>query len=179
MLGQKDDLVIYPVFFDKYYVVKLDEPDVNSLYIQDTEELTNFLQDPSQRIVPFFHLYNGLTINDNAKEKYNGVIAYSTFWNIFEDIIANEDIHQGLLYDKGPHPSLKDAIMTYLTLFHFAHCEKSVGPISLKLDPYENIIGDDSVGSRALQPHLSKSGKFNLLAFLTEVRRVAKAVSLR
>ena len=179
MVGKKDDLVIYPVFFDKYYVVKLSEPDVNSLYIQDTEELTNFLQDPSQRIVPFFHLYNGLTVNDTAKEKYNGVIAYSTFWNIFEDIIANEDIHQGLLYDKGPHPSLKDAIMTYLTLFHFAHYERSVGPISLKLDPYENIIGDDSVGARALQPHLSKSGKFNLLAFLTEVRRVAKAVSLR
>ncbi|EAZ92953.1 hypothetical protein [Crocosphaera chwakensis] len=36
----KNDINIYPIFFDKYYVVKLQELNAASLYIQDTTELT-------------------------------------------------------------------------------------------------------------------------------------------
>ncbi|MBC6471519.1 MAG: hypothetical protein GDA48_00615 [Hormoscilla sp. GM102CHS1] len=75
----------------------------------------------------------------------------------------------GLIYDSNGN-SLKTDILQYLTLFHFSRYEKS-GKISLKLDPYENIIGDDGVGALSIVPHSTQKVEFNLLAFLTEARR--------
>ncbi|CCQ57298.1 hypothetical protein CWATWH0005_85 [Crocosphaera watsonii WH 0005] len=61
--------------------------------------------------------------------------------------------------------------MNYLTLFHFSRYEAASSMINLKLDPYQNLIGDNSVGALSMSKHSNKNIDFNSLAFLTEVRR--------
>ncbi len=163
-----NDIKIYPMFFDKYYVVKFQKKiEVSSLYIQDTAELTNLVDDQSQKSVVFFNLFNGVTVGNAEDRNYNGVISYATLLKIYEDILDDEDIYKGLIF-KG---ELKNDILQYLTLFHFSRYEK-FKQISLKLDPYENLIGDKSVGALSLFKDMRGKGEFNLLAFLTEVKKV-------
>ncbi len=167
-----DDIKIYPMFFDKYYAVKLSEIlGVNSLYIQDTLELTALVKDPSKRSIVFFNLFNGLVVGPEAERNYRGVISYATLLNIYKDILDDEHIHQGLI----SNTQLKNDILQYLTLFHFSRYEKESGKngkISFKLDPYENLIGDQSVGKLSLYKHMGGVAEFNALAFLTKVKEV-------
>lgn len=167
-----DDIKIYPMFFDKYYAVKLSERlGVNSLYIQDTLELTALVKDPSKRSVVFFNLFNGLVVGSEAERNYRGVISYATLLNIYQDILDDEHIHQGLI----SNTQLKNDILQYLTLFHFSRYEKASGKnaqISFKLDPYENLIGAQSVGKLSLYKHMGGVAEFNALAFLTKVKEV-------
>jgi hypothetical protein len=167
-----NDIKIYPMFFDKYYAVKLSETlGINSLYIQDTLELTALVKDPSKRSVVFFNLFNGLIVGSEAERNYRGVISYATLLNIYKDILDDEHIHQGLI----SNTQLKNDILQYLTLFHFSRYEKEsgrTGKISFKLDPYENLIGDQSVGKLSLYKHMGGTAEFNALAFLTKVKEV-------
>jgi len=167
-----NDIKIYPMFFDKYYAVKLSETlGVNSLYIQDTLELTALVKDPSKRSVVFFNLFNGLIVGSEAERNYRGVISYATLLNIYKDILDDRHIYQGLIDDT----QLKNDILQYLTLFHFSRYEKEsgkTGKISFKLDPYENLIGDQSVGKLSLYKHMGGTAEFNALAFLTKVKEV-------
>jgi len=167
-----DDIKIYPMFFDKYYVVKLEKLGVSSLYIQDTMDLTSLVSDPSKQSVVFFNLFNGMKVGPDEERNYRGVISYATLLNIYKGILDDEDIRTGLIYDTP----LKNDILQYLTLFHFSRYEKS-REISLKLDPYENLIGDDSVGKLSLFNHMRGKVNFNSLAFLTEVRKVLNVPS--
>ncbi|GBF86511.1 hypothetical protein [Aphanothece sacrum] len=165
----RKDIKIYPVFFDKYYVLKLQEPKVTSLYIQDVSELTQLvkdIKDSSQKSIVFFNLFNGMTVPGGEKY-YNGVISYTTFLNIYDEIEHETDIHTGLI-DDG---KLKNDLFNYLTLFHFSRYEAASGKINLKLDPYEQIIGEKSVGALSIFKHSNSNIDFNCLAFLTEVRR--------
>jgi hypothetical protein len=170
-----DDIKIYPMFFDKYYAVKLSEKlVVNSLYIQDTLELTALVKDPSKRSIVFFNLFNGLVVGAEAERNYRGVISYATLLNIYKDILDDRHIYQGLIDDT----QLKNDILQYLTLFHFSRYEKESGKnakISFKLDPYENLIGDQSVGKLSLYKHMGGIAEFNALAFLTKVKEVLNA----
>ena len=167
-----NDIKIYPMFFDKYYAVKLSERlGVNSLYIQDTLELTALVKDPSKRSIVFFNLFNGLVVGSEAERNYRGVISYATLLNIYKDILDDRHIYQGLIDDT----QLKNDILQYLTLFHFSRYEKETGKnarISFKLDPYENLIGDQSVGKLSLYKHMGGIAEFNALAFLTKVKEV-------
>lgn len=163
-----DDIKIYPMFFDKYYVVKLDKQvGGSSLYIQDTTELTSLVEDPSKQSVVFFNLFNGLVVGNTDDRNYNGVISYATLLNIYDGILDDQDIREGLLYEG----QLKNDILQYLTLFHFSRYEKAKD-IALKLDPYENLIGENSVGNLSLFNHMGGKGSFNSLAFLTEVKKI-------
>jgi hypothetical protein len=163
----KADLKIYPVFFDKYYVVRLADLKTTSLYIQDIQELSQLVEDPAQRSVIFFNLFNGRVVGSKEDRQYNGVVSYATLLNMYKNILDEQEIRQGLI---APGP-LRDSILQYLTLVHFARFEKA-RDISLKLDPYQGIIGPDAVGALAAFPHMSGRTEFNALAFLTEVRRV-------
>lgn len=171
--GDKRDIKIYPIFFDKYYVAKQDLLTANSLYIQDTMDLTNLVEDPSQQVVVFFNLFNGITVPGEDRF-YNGVISYATLLNIYQGVLDDQEIRQGLINthdSNGDSNSLKNQILQALSFFHFSRYEKDQR-VSLKLDPYENIIGDDSVGKLSMFPHMKQSVNFNSLAFLTEVRGV-------
>ena len=165
------DLKIYPMFFDKYYAVRLEDIAASSLYIQDTVQLTNLLEDPSKKSVVFFNLFNGMKVGKEEERYYRGVISYATLLNSYKGILDDEDIHKGLIFDG----LLKDDILQYLTLFHFSRYQKADKQIHIKLDPYDNLIGDKSVGKLSLLNHFKGKGEFNSLAFLTLVRKVLNA----
>ncbi|MBW4494577.1 MAG: hypothetical protein KME26_16125 [Oscillatoria princeps RMCB-10] len=164
--GEREDIKIYPVFFDKYYVRKLKDPGVRSLYVSNTEQLTSLSSDPQQQAVVFFNLFNGITVGNKEERFYNGVVSYATLVNIYEGILDDMDIRQGLLDDTP----LKADLLQYLTLFHFSRFERNSN-ISLKLDPYENIIGDDSFGKLSIFNHMREEIEFNALAFMTEIKK--------
>ncbi len=167
--NQREDLKIYPIFFDQYYVVSLQTSSRKSLYIQDTDELTNLVNDPHQRNAIFFNLFNGIKIRKD-ENYYNGVISYSTLLGVYEqNLLDTKDIYLGLI-DTDHNQGLKHEILQLLTLFHFSRYEAGSNNIQLKLDPYQNIIGSDSVGALSMFPHIEANLKFNCLAFLNEVK---------
>ncbi|MDY7003209.1 MAG: hypothetical protein SWX82_04370 [Cyanobacteriota bacterium] len=181
MKQNRDDIKIYPVLFDKYYLhkLKLKKQEVKSLYIQDTRQLMSIAEDSSQKSVVFFNLFNGISVggkNTDNERFYNGVISYSTLLGkYYSGVMDDEDIRQGLVYDS----KLKNDILQYLTFFHFSRYEKqekNSSNLSLKLDPYENIIGDEALGSLAIFRQMTENIEFNALAFLTEVNDAVDGV---
>jgi hypothetical protein len=163
---ERHDIKIYPMFFEKYYAVKVSGIESTSLYIQDTLELTNLAEDNNKQSVIFFNLFNGMQVAKDVN--YNGVMSYATLLNIYDGILDDEDIRKGLLYNDS---QLKNEILQCLTLFHFSRYEKS-RDIQLKLDPYQNLIGDESVSQVALFSHSRVKGNFNSLAFLTHIKQI-------
>lgn len=178
---QRPDLHLYPAFFDNYWVVKLPhypKGPPTSLFIQDVEALTEVLNDPSKRVVLWFNLFNGITVtmrDDKDARYYNSVASYTTLLNSYEGILDDKAIFMGLLIDDPGNP-VKQAILTYLTLFHFSRYEAAPreGRITIKLDPYSHLIGSDSVGANATIPGMLGNGTCNLLAILAEVRTVLR-----
>ena len=166
--GERRDIKIYPMFFDKYFVRSFLGDKGKSFYIQDAMELESLSAKGNQQAVMFFNLFNGITVKQpGEKNFYNGVISYSTLLHIYDGIMDDQDLHQGLIYDG----EIKDTLLHYLTLFHFSRYEARQ-KISLKLDPYERIIGDDSVGALSVFRHAGGSAEFNSLAFLNKVREL-------
>ena len=163
---ERDDIKIYPMFFEKYYAAKVTSFTSTSLYIQDTLELTNVAEDSNKQSVIFFNLFNGMQVAKDVN--YNGVMSYATLLNIYDGILDDEDIREGLISQKS---NLKNEILQCLTLFHFSRYEKSSN-IQLKLDPYQNLIGDESVSKLALFPHIRVKADFNSLAFLTYIKQI-------
>jgi hypothetical protein len=173
----KPDLKLYPVFFDKYYVVRLEKLASNALYIQDTLELSQLIEDPARQAVVFFNLFNGITVSspgDSSEKYYNGVISYATLLNVYRHILDEQDLRQALLSQDDTPGALKSNLLQYLTLLHFSRYQAAFR-LSFKLDPYQGIVGDDSVGALAIFPGASSGVSFNALAFLVEVRRALKA----
>jgi len=167
--GERRDIKIYPIFFDKYYVRSFLGDQGKSFYIQDTMELESLFADTSQQAVMFFNLFNGIKVKQSGEKNfYNGVISYSTLLNIYQGILDDQDIREGLIYDG----EIKNTLLHYLTVFHFSRYEARQN-ISLKLDPYERIIGDDSIGALSIFSHAG-GADFNSLAFLNKVREVLK-----
>lgn len=170
LIKDKPEIKIYPMFFEKYYVVKMKNKITSaSLYIQDTLELTNVAEDRNKQSVIFFNLFNGLQVANDVN--YHGVMSYATLLNMYDGILDDKDIRRGLVYDDNNDNQLKNEILQCLTLFHFSRYEKS-GAIQLKLDPYQNLIGDESVSQAALFPHSRNQGNFNSLAFLTHIKEI-------
>ena len=167
--GDRSDIKIYPIFFDQYYVYSfLPKNKYKSFYLQDIREIENqIFQDNAQKAVMFFNLFNGIKVQQtNDKNLYNGVLAYSTLLNVYQGILDDQDIREGLIYENS---LMKDTLLNYLTFFHFSRYEARQN-INLKLDPYEKIIGDESLGAKSIFNHIQGSAEFNYLAFLTEVK---------
>ncbi|MEZ2247196.1 hypothetical protein [Microcoleus sp.] len=165
--GEYQDIKIYPVFFDKYYVYSPKKYRGESFYIQDKAELNSLFADTSKQATVFFNLFNGRQVQQGEKNFYNAVISYSTLLNSYQGILDDRDIYQGLI-DDG---EIKNTLLHYLTIFHFYRFEARQN-ISLKLDPYDRIIGDESVGALSEFSHEGGSATFNCLAFLNKVREV-------
>ncbi len=166
--GEYQDIKIYPVFFDKYYVYSPKDYRGESFYIQDQAELNSLFSDTSKQAAVFFNLFNGRKVQQQGEKNfYYGVISYSTLLNIYEGILDDRDIYEGLI-DDG---EIKNTLLHYLTIFHFFRYEARQN-ISLKLDPYNRIIGDESVGALSEFSHEGGSATFNCLAFLNKVREV-------
>lgn len=175
-LQEKPGLHIYPVFRDQYHAMKLARDlGADTLYIQDLAELTQVVDDRSQaqQMVVFLNLFSGHTnvASRDRADKYNGVVSYATLLNIYGGVLNERDLRAALIHDEGGKNPLKNLLVLYLTLFHLSRYEKQErGPIAIKLNPYEAIIGDESVGAAAAQPHANRALRFNFLSFLTMVR---------
>jgi hypothetical protein len=163
--GERQDMKIYPIFFDKHYVYSPQKHQGKSFYIQDPAELESLAG--SKQAVVFFSLFNGIKIEEGDKKFYNGVISYGTLLNVYDGILDDRDICEGLIYDS----EIKDTLLHYLTSFHFSRYEARQ-QISLKLDPFDRMIGDDSVAALSEFSHAGGIATFNSLAFLNEVRDV-------
>jgi hypothetical protein len=72
----------------------------------------------------------------------------------------------GLLDKNSP---LQQAIVQYITLFHFSRYEVNRN-IAFKLNPYSKLIGDEGIGTISTYTYSTKNVKFNNLAFLTSIR---------
>ena len=173
------DLNVYPLYCDKYYVVKVGNanPEAESLYVDELRELRTLFSDPNHSSIVFFNLFNGYAVPDRGQEKrtfYNGVLSYATLVNVYDDPIHDQAIRNNLL-DGKQIGSLKQDFLHFLTLLHFSRYEKSERDgkkIFFKLEPYQNIIGSESVGPLSLLSHHTIQGvRFNSLAFLTAVRK--------
>jgi hypothetical protein len=173
----KPDLHIYPVFRDQYHAMKLSALDAATLYTQDVEELMRVVGDKSQQMVVFLNLFSGLpnVADRDGVDKYHGVVSYATLLNVFEDILGSRSIYAALIQDDNGQNALKSMLVHYLMLFHLSQYQARRNEIAIKLDPYDMIIGEKSVGVAASQSHASRSLRFNFLAFLSFVRKIIKA----
>jgi hypothetical protein len=98
------------------------------------------------------------------------VTTYSTLLNAHPgDVIDVNKVMDGLIKEG----ELKNNLMLGLTLLHYSKYEKSQTKAEksfLKLDPLNDIIGDNAIGrSAAKSRHCISSVQMNSLAFLTEV----------
>jgi hypothetical protein len=173
----KPDLHIYPIFRDQYHAMKLSKLDAASLYTQDVEELMRVVGDKSQQMVVFLNLFSGLpnVAERDGIDKYHGVVSYATFLNVFEDILGSRSIYAALIQDDNGKNKLKSMLIHYLMLLHLSQYQALRKQIAIKLDPYDMIIGEKSVGVAASQSHVSRFLRFNFLAFLSFVRKTIKA----
>lgn len=168
----KSQIKLYPIFYDQYFVRKLSSNALGSFYLQDSEELTDLVNDPSQYMMVFLNLFNGVDVV-GSDGFYNGVTSYATLINTYDRGFFDQ---QHILFNLLSETDTKKDILQYLALFHFYRCEKGMSPINLKLDPYENIIGDESLAKKAIFKHGNAKSDFNLLAFLTEVAKVLRGL---
>ncbi|MDT9296690.1 MAG: hypothetical protein P5700_16840 [Arthrospira platensis PCC 7345] len=166
------DIKIYPIFFNKYYVRKKKTLYQDSYSLKDTANLLNLVEDPSKNVVVFFNLFNGVSVKTKNEDDrfYNGVMSYATLLNIYQGVLDDQHIREGLIHDNF----LKQDILQYLTFFHFYRFEKKlVGKnIQIKLDPYDRVIGDESLRKKCLFKHMNGKTDFNSLAFLSEVNSI-------
>ncbi|MEH2373696.1 hypothetical protein [Nostoc sp.] len=160
----RPDIKLYPVFMDTYPAINLIEGKADSFYIPDIEELEKLSLDKSQQTRVFLNLFTGRTV-DEKRTVFNSVVCYSTLLNIY-DVADTRDIMAGLLDKNSP---LQQTILQYITLFHFSRYEV-VRNIALKLNPYSKLIGDEGIGKISTYSYSTKNVKFNILAFLTEIR---------
>lgn len=173
------DLMLYPVYNDRYYVTKVQaSAGAESLFIDDTSELRTLMTDPNKSSVVFWNVLNGILIQPRGNEKghryYNGVVSYATLINMYDNPLYDQAIRNNLLDGSQPG-SLRADMLDFLSYLHCVRYERrEQRGIQFKLDPYDGIIGFDSVGSRALLPSMDSRVRFNALAFLALVRGVLR-----
>jgi hypothetical protein len=168
------DVKLYPMFCDQYYVAKVNtNPGKESLYVDDTKELREILTDPSKSTVVFFNVMNGIQVQPREKRGhryYSGVVSYATLINMYANPLYDQPIRNNLLDNREPG-SLRKDMLDFLAYVHGVRYEQRLKTgVQLKLDPYDAIIGYDSVGARAIIPSTDYRVQTNLLAFLTLVR---------
>lgn len=172
------EVLLYPVYTDRYYVVRVNpNAQKESLYVDDARELRTLMSDPNKSSVVFWNIMNGIEVKAGQDQKrhtlYNGVVSYTTLINMYDDPLYDQAIRNNLL-DGGQPGSQRAAILDFLSYFHGVRYERFHGGVQFKLDPYQGIIGFDSVGARAQVPSMDFRVRFNSLAFLTLVRGVLR-----
>ncbi len=169
------DVMLYPMFCDRYYVIKVNKAAMpESLYVDDTRELRTLFTDPSKSTVVFFNVMNGIQVRPTRSDKghryYNGVVSYATLINMYANPLYDQAIRNNLL-DGSQSGSLRTDMLDFLAYVHAVRYERrEKRGVQLKLDPYEACIGFDSVGARSIIPTFDFRVRTNMLAFLTLVR---------
>ncbi|OON95594.1 MAG: hypothetical protein ATN36_07895 [Epulopiscium sp. Nele67-Bin005] len=169
---QFDNIKIYPLYFEEYSCFDFKEKSVQSkdiaaLYINNSSEIEKIYSSEKQSVMGVLNLY---AATNSKMGFYNGVILYSTLMNIYREQKMNDAINNDMI-NEGIG---KDALTDIMILLHYARAESSFAR-TIKVNPYENLIGDESTPAKAIfdfQMELNVYLKVNMLALLTDVKKI-------
>lgn len=172
MKENKKDLMIYPLYFEQFSAIDYKNQNTKeALYVSDTREIDEHLTPNNQSIAGVLNLYSGKSVGNtnNQKKYYRSVMLYSTLCNIYQDKQMNEALYEGLVNET----TLKTSLIETLIMLHYARYE-ATNAVNIKINPYERIIGDDSVSARSIQTFKINNFnlRFNMLAYLTDVKKI-------
>ncbi len=166
ILEDKKDLEVYPVYFEQFMARNCKEG-VEALYVSDTKEMNKHITNNHKAIMEVLNLYSGKNVSTRNRDRYYAsVVIYSTLYNMYKDETINKRIYKGLIENTATKEKLIEALITLHYMRYEAHNNKTI-----KINPYNRLIGDDGVASKSIledEKHL----RFNLLAYLTDVRKV-------
>ncbi|WP_305767086.1 hypothetical protein [Candidatus Epulonipiscium viviparus] len=173
IIGNKKDLTIYPMYFEQfmatdYYTNRTTE----ALYISDTQEIDKHLTNDNKGVAGILNLYSGKLVgnkSDKGTKRYRSVIIYSALCNMYSNKQLNAGIFEGLVKNNR----LKQGIVQTLIMLHYARYESSAQNITIKINPYNRLIGDDGVGARSIL-EFTESPRFNALGYLTDIKKILK-----
>jgi len=176
MMKKRADLNIYPAFCDKYPARMFGGAKLNAVYIDDVPSIQKHVQMDRNResqIVTFLNIANGMKVKGKEAEKnfFNNVMSYATLDNLYTDRTLQSRILDRLI---APDTAPRQTLIDFICLLHAAAYEKvEGGDLTLKLNPYQDILEDDNVNRINTFPAFS-NGKpdFNLFAFMTKIQRV-------
>lgn len=178
MLENRKDLNLYPVFCDKYPIRMFGGVNLHALYIDEVSSIQSQLQMDEQRdskIIMFLNIANGIAIKEKGEYFFNRVLSYSTLDKFYKDTTLDSRITERLV---SPDSPARKTLIEFLCLVHAAAFEKTDRntPIQLKLNPYEDILGNENVNALNTFDISGPNGqiKFNLFAFLTKIQRIVR-----
>jgi hypothetical protein len=173
---ERDDLYLYPIFRDEYPAFRIGAIPPATWEMTDMRELQSIITDKTdgRQMAVFFNLFSNKQVGGGPKIKryYHSVVSYATLLQHYTPLINDRAIMGNLINDSEDHQSL----MRALVLFHLARNETNSTEVIIKLDPYDNIIGTDSVGAHAVRQHINDKYQFNFLSFLSFVRETMKGL---
>ena len=179
MMNNRPDLNIYPAFYGKYPAKMFGGSQLNAIYIDDVPSIQKHLQmdrKSESQIVTFLNIANGIKVKGKEAEKnfFNNVMSYATLDNIYSDRTLQSRILERMI---APDTAERKTLIDYICLLHAAAYEKADNELTLKLNPYQDILEDDNVNSISTFS-ASPKGKpdFNLFAFLTKIQRVINLI---
>lgn len=175
MKVNKQGMMIYPLYFEQFSAVdyKGDTDIHEALYVSNTSEIDHYLTNNSQSIAGVLNVYSGKAVGGNSYKEgkyYRSVMLYSTLCNMYQDKQTNAALFEGLISET----TLKQGLVEILIMLHYARYEADK-KISIKINPYERLIGDDSVAARSVlsfEVERLKELNFNMLAYLTDVKKI-------
>jgi hypothetical protein len=176
----RDDLNIYPVFYDKYPAKMFGGTKLNAIYIDDVPSIQKHVQmdrDSESQIVTFLNIANGIKVKGKEAEKnfFNNVMSYATLDNIYKDTTLQTRILGQIIDSNTTH---RQTLIDFICLLHAAAYEKveknELTQLTLKLNPYQDILEDDNVNRLNTFSAFPTSEKpaFNLFAFMTKIQRI-------
>ena len=175
MKVNKQGLMIYPLYFEQFSAVDYKgATDIHeALYVSNTSEIDYHLTNNSQSIAGVLNVYSGKAVGSSRQKEgkyYRSVMLYSTLCNMYQDKQTNAALLEGLVSET----TLKQGLVEILIMLHYARYEADKS-ISIKINPYERLIGDDSVAARGVltfEYDRLKEVNFNTLAYLTDIKKI-------
>ncbi|ONI42607.1 hypothetical protein AN396_13575 [Candidatus Epulonipiscium fishelsonii] len=165
----KKDLNLYPLYFETYSAIDLYPKNLlEAFYIDDTQHLDENLINNNWTIRSVLNLYSGKAINIKDTS-YKSVIIYSTLQNIYKDSKLNQTILDGVIKPSNT----KKLITEILMMLHYIRYEATRNR-TIKVNPYERLIGDDGVGTKSIVECIVDCNKikFNMLAYLINMQKI-------
>ncbi|MBR9654988.1 MULTISPECIES: hypothetical protein [Bacillus] len=145
----------------------------SGLFVDDTSHIQQHMYRDHKGIIPIFQLYSGNGLKGNAQSHvYNSLITYQTWRQIYSDEVLNSRIQSAVIDPDGHKPDL----IRSLLLLHTSRYESSFN-ITLKVDPYQHLMGDDGVAKKSMvkveygSNRYPKHFSINMLAYLCYLHR--------
>ncbi len=179
MMQNRADLNIYPAFCGKYPAKMFGGAKLNAVYIDDVPSIQKNVQmdrASESQIVTFLNIANGFKVQGKGSEKnfFNNVMSYATLDNLYTDRTLQSRILDRMIASDKPS---RKTLIDFICLLHAAAYEKVDKELTLKLNPYQDILEDDNVNRlNTFSAFPKDKPEFNLFAFLTKIQRVINLI---